>query len=71
MAGTNKTSQWEAPKFSFSVANQAKEWKTFYIRVHDYLEILDIDVDAPNQTKEGWKQMKMMLAGEASRLYRL
>ena len=25
MAGTNNTSQWEAPKFSFSAVNQAEE----------------------------------------------
>ena len=53
MADTNNTSQWEAYKFSSSAANQAKEWKTFYSRVLNYLETLDIDIDAPYQTKKG------------------
>ena len=38
MAGTNHTSQWEDLKFSFSAVNDAKEWKTFYMRVLNYLE---------------------------------
>ena len=38
MAGTNSTTQREAPKFSFSTANQAEEWKVFYIRALDYLK---------------------------------
>ena len=41
MTGINNTSQWEAPKFSFSTTNQAKKWKT-YVRALDYLKILDI-----------------------------
>ena len=51
MASTNNTSQWEAPKFSFSRANQAKEWKPFYFRALSYLETLDTNVDIPDQTK--------------------
>ena len=52
MAGTNNTSQWEAPIFSFSTANQAEEWKTFYVRVLNYLETLDIDIEAPDQKRD-------------------
>ena len=46
MAGTNNTSQWEVPKFSFSTANQAVELKTFYIRAINYLDNMDITIDA-------------------------
>ena len=52
MIGTNNTSWWEAHKLSFSTVNQTEEWKT-----------LDIDVDAPNQTMKGQKQMKMLFTG--------
>ena len=51
MAYINNTLNWEAPKFSFYAANQAEEWKTFYVRALNYLETLDIDPKAPNQTK--------------------
>ena len=64
MAGSTTTSWWEAPKFSFSAANQVDEWKTFYVRALNYLETLDIDIEALNQTKKGWKQVKMMLTSE-------
>ena len=46
MAGTNNTSQYEALKFSFSTANQAEEWKTFYVRNLDYLGTLNINIEA-------------------------
>ena len=42
MVGTNNTLQWEAPKFSFSTASYAEEWKAFYIRALNYLETLHI-----------------------------
>ena len=41
---------------SFSAANQAEEWKTLYVRVLDFLETLDIDLDAPNQAKKGMEK---------------
>ena len=63
MAGTNNTSQWEVPKFSFSVADQADKWKIFYVRDLDYIETLDIDMEAPNQKKR-WKQIRMMFTHE-------
>ena len=34
---------WEAPKFSFTIKDQAAEWKKFYICALDFLESLDID----------------------------
>ena len=37
---SNNTPHWEAPKFSFTVQNQAKEWKLFYTRAVNLL--LDI-----------------------------
>ena len=60
MAGTNNTSQWKAPNFSFSAANKAEEQNTFYIRALNYLKTLDINIDTSDQTKKGWKQVKMM-----------
>ena len=39
MADTNNTSQWEAPKFSFSTTNEAKEGKTFHVRALNYHQI--------------------------------
>ena len=52
MAVTNNMSQWVAPKYTFSISNQMEEWKAFYVRALNYLEILDIDVDTPGQTKK-------------------
>ena len=52
MAGTNNTSHSEAPKLSFCTANQTEELKTFYVRALTYLETLDINIDAPEQTKK-------------------
>ena len=67
MADTNNALQWEEPKSSFSADNQAEEWKTFYIRAFGYLETLGIDIGAPNQAKNGWKQIKMF-TGEDRRV---
>ena len=68
MASTNNTLQLEAPTLSFSTANQAKEWKTFYVRALNYLETLDITLDininTPDQTEKGGKQIKMMFMGK-------
>ena len=52
MADTNNKSQWDAPKFSFRTGNEAEEWKT-YVRALDYLETLDMNIDATDQTKCG------------------
>ena len=48
MAHSN-TSWWEAPKFSFDTEDQASEWRKFYTRAIDYLEILDIDPEQEDQ----------------------
>ena len=61
---SNNTHQWEAPKFSFKAQDQAAEWKQFYIRAVNYLEAPDIDPDQEDETKRGWRQIKMMFQGE-------
>ena len=66
MASRAPTARWEAPQFSFNSPQQTQEWKNFYIRVLDYLETLDIDPEAQDDTKHGWKQIKMMFQGEDS-----
>ena len=58
------TLHWETPKFSFNVPNQAKEWKSFYMRAFYFPEALVIDPDVEDQGKRGWCQIKMMFAGE-------
>ena len=63
MARTNNTSQWEEPKFSFSAANQAEEWKT-YIWALDHLKTLDINMDDPSQAKKRLKPIKIMFTGK-------
>ena len=63
MAQSN-TSRWEAPKFSFNSEDQAAAWREFYMRALDYLEELDIDTEAEDENRKGWKQIKMMFTGE-------
>ena len=62
MAHSN-TPHWEAPKFSFDTEDQASAWKQFYPRAIDYLETLEIDPEREDETKEGWKKIKMMFTG--------
>ena len=57
MAQSN-TPRWEAPKFSFNMEDQAAAWKEFSTRALDYLETLDIDTEAEDNNKRGWKQIK-------------
>ena len=64
MASKSTTPKWEAPKFSINVPNQAKEWKIFYTRAIDFLEIFYIDPDSEGETKYGWQQIKMIFYGE-------
>ena len=61
---SNEPPHWEAPKFSFTAENQAKEWKKFHTRVIDFLEALNIDPDTPDESKHGWHQIKMMFQDE-------
>ena len=35
----------------------------FYSRAIDYLETLEIDPEREDETKKGWKQIKMMFTG--------
>ena len=37
-----------------------EDWKAFYTRALNYLEALNINTDELNETKTGWKQLKMM-----------
>ena len=39
-------------------------WQRFYIKAIDYLEALDIYPDQEDDTRRGWKQIKMMFKGE-------
>ena len=64
MASRAPTARWEAPQFPFNSPQQTQEWKNFYTRVLDYLETLDIDPEAQDDARHGWKQMKMMFQGE-------
>ena len=64
MGSRSTTPWWEAPKFSFNLPNQANAWKSFYTRVLDFLEALDIDPDVEDQGKKGWRQIKMMFEDE-------
>ena len=41
-----------------------QELKTFYTRVSDFLETLDIDPEKEDETKWQWRQIKMMFQGE-------
>ena len=64
MASSGPTTQWEAPQFSFNTPDQTQKWKTFYTRVLDFLETLDMDPEKQDEANRGWKQIKMMLKGE-------
>ena len=64
MASRSSAPHWEAPKFLFNTPNQADAWKSFYTRVLDFLEALDIDPNVEDQGKKGWRQIKMMFKDE-------
>ena len=64
MASRSSAHHWEAPKFSFNSPNQVAEWQAFYTRALDFLEALDIDPEATDQNKHGWRQIKMIFEGE-------
>ena len=59
MASTTTTLHWRAQN-NLSTPNHAGDWKEFYIRAIDYLEPLDIDVETPDGSKRGWKQVKFI-----------
>ena len=66
MASTGPTAQLEAPLLSFNMPDQTQEWKICYTIVLDFLETLDINPEKQDETKRGWKQIKMMFKGEDS-----
>ena len=64
MPSHNKTPSWEAPELSISSPQQSEDWKVFYTRAIDFLEILNINVKEAYPTKTGRKQLKMMFEGK-------
>ena len=62
MAHSN-TPHWEEPKFPFDTEDQASAWRQFYRRAIDYLKTLEINPEREDETKKGWKQIKMMFTG--------
>ena len=60
MASRSSAPCWEAPKFLFNTPYQVDAWKSFYTRVLDFLEALDIDPNVEDQGKRGCGQIKMM-----------
>ena len=64
MASGGTATHWEAPQFSFNAPDQTQEWKNFYTRVLDFLETLNIDPERQDESKCGWKQIKMMFQGD-------
>ena len=55
MVSRSNTPQLEAPKFTFSMQNQADEWKAFYIHEANFLKAMDIDTETEDPTKKWWK----------------
>ena len=64
MASSGHCSCWKAPTFHFNSPNQSEDWSTFYTRALDYLDALDIELEAADESCKGWKQLKLMLEGE-------
>ena len=64
MVSRSSAPHWEAPKFSFNAPNQVDAWKSYYTRVLDFLEALDIDPNVEDQGKRGWRQIKMRFEDE-------
>ena len=64
MASSSHHSCWEAPTFHFNFPNQSVDWSAFYTRALDYLDALDTEPDAAEQSCKGWKQLKLMFEGE-------
>ena len=53
-----------APKFSFNADNQTSSIEKILHQSLEYLETLNIDPEKADQTKKGWKQIKMMFTRE-------
>ena len=49
---------------NFCSTKEDAAWREFYTRAIDYLETFDIDTEAEDENKKGWKQTKMMFTGE-------
>ena len=60
MASSHPSNCWDVPTFHFNPPNQSEDWRTFYTRVLDYLDSLDIDTDQADDCHKGWKQLKLM-----------
>ena len=68
--GTNYTTRWTAPTFSFNMEDQPAAWREFYTRVIDYLKTIDKDPEQEDQHKRGWKQIKMTFTGKIGKHYK-
>ena len=64
MASRSNMPCLETPKSSFTLSQQTEDWKAFYTKALDYLEALNINTDEPDETKTGWKQLKIMFEGK-------
>ena len=64
MASHSNIPHWQAPKFTFSTAQQWEEWKVFYTRAINFLEAFDINTEKEDSTQKGWKQLKMIFEGK-------
>ena len=64
MAFSSHRGHWEAPIFRFNSPNQSGDWSVFYTRALDYLDALDIELETDDQSRKGWKQLKLMFEGE-------
>ena len=63
MVSSGHHSCWEAPTFHFN-SNQSEDWSVFYTRAIDHLNVLDIELEAADDSHKGWKQLKLMFEGE-------
>ena len=58
MTSRSNTPHWKAPKFSISTPSQSDEWRRFYVRAINFLEVLNIDAEEEDLSQKGWKQLK-------------
>ena len=61
---TKYGSKKQHPLVGSTQVHPATEWKAFYINVIDFLEALNFNTEVEDNTKWGWKQLKMMYEGE-------
>ena len=64
MAFSSHRGHWEAPTFHFNSPNNSEDSSVFYTRALDYLDALDIELETDDQSRKGWKQLKLVFEGE-------